>query len=177
MSETAPRRRRLTPSAVFLVLSTAGIATGGALWLADADDASQVAWAVTTAIGILPIGWEVAKGILRREPGVDLIAVLAMAGALAFEEYLAGAVIAFMLASGRSLEDFADARAHRELSALLARAPRTAHRYVGGALESVAIEVVAPGDLLLVKKGEVVPVDGILETGTAVLDESALTGE
>ena len=177
MSETSPRRRWLTPSAVFLVLSVVGIATGGALRLADADDASQVAWAATTAIGILPIGWEVARGILRREAGVDLIAVLAMAGALAFEEYLAGAVIAFMLASGRSLEDFAGARAHRELSALLARAPRTAHRYVGGTLESVPIEAVAPGDLLLVKKGEVVPVDGLVETGTAVLDESALTGE
>jgi heavy metal translocating P-type ATPase len=60
---------------------------------------------------------------------------------------------------------------------LLARAPRAAHRYAGGALESVAIEEVAPGDLLLVKKGEVVPVDGILEAANAVLDESALTGE
>ncbi len=82
-----------------------------------------------------------------------------------------------MLATGRSLEDFADARAHRELSALLARAPRTAHRYVHDALESIPIEEVAPADLLLVKKGEVVPVDGMLESETAVFDESALTGE
>ncbi|MGZ5354654.1 MAG: heavy metal translocating P-type ATPase, partial [Actinomycetota bacterium] len=173
----AIRAPRFSPSAVFLALSIVGIGTGAAFRLADARDAADVAWAVTTAVGILPIGWEVLRGILRREPGVDLIAVLAMVGALAFEEYLAGAVIAFMLASGRSLEDFADARAHRELSALLARAPRVAHRYVGETLESVGVEAVEPGDRLLVKQGEVVPVDGVLEAVTSVLDESALSGE
>ncbi|MGZ8593732.1 MAG: heavy metal translocating P-type ATPase [Actinomycetota bacterium] len=177
MTVRAIRAPRFSPSAVFLALSIVGIGAGAAFRLADARDAADVAWAVTTAVGILPIGWEVLRGILRREPGVDLIAVLAMVGALAFEEYLAGAVIAFMLASGRSLEDFADARAHRELSALLARAPRVAHRYVGETLESVGVEAVEPGDRLLVKQGEVVPVDGVLEAVTSVLDESALSGE
>ncbi|MGZ8607666.1 MAG: heavy metal translocating P-type ATPase [Actinomycetota bacterium] len=177
MTVRAIRAPRFSRSAVFLALSIVGIGAGAAFRLADARDAADVAWAVTTAVGILPIGWEVLRGILRREPGVDLIAVLAMVGALAFEEYLAGAVIAFMLASGRSLEDFADARAHRELSALLARAPRVAHRYVGETLESVGVEAVEPGDRLLVKQGEVVPVDGVLEAVTSVLDESALSGE
>jgi len=174
----ADRPRRLSASAVFLALSAVGITTGGVLrWVAGEPDAAVVAWAVTTAVGLLPIVREVFGGILRREPGVDLIAVLAMGGALALEEYLAGAVIAFMLASGRSLEDYADARAHRELSALLERAPRTAHRYVDGSLTKVPIDDVRPGDLLLVKKGEVVPVDGILTSRDCVLDESALTGE
>ena len=108
---------------------------------------------------------------------MDLIALLAMGGALALEEYLAGAVIAFMLATGRTLEDFADARAHRELSALIERAPRSAHRYEDGSLTSVPIGEVRAGDLLLVKHGEVVPVDGLLVSGIGVLDESALTGE
>jgi cation transport ATPase len=106
------------------------------LWVVDDPDAADVVWALTTVVGLVPIAWEVARGLWRREAGVDLIAVLAMIGALALEEYLAGAVIAFMLASGRSLEDFAEARAHKELSALLARAPRTAHRAVDGGLES-----------------------------------------
>jgi heavy metal translocating P-type ATPase len=177
MSEPVAGRRRVTASAIQLAVSIVGICAGGVLWLADAHDAANAAWAATTAIGIVPIAWEVARGIVQRQPGVDLIAVLAMAGALALGEYLAGAVIAFMLATGRALEDFADTRAHRELSALLARAPRTAHRYRGDALESVPIEEVRPGERLLVKKGEVVPVDGILGSETAVLDESALTGE
>ncbi len=172
------RRTWFSASSVFLALSLVGIAAGAVLrWGADDPAAADVVWAVTTAIGLLPIGWEVVSGLLRRQPGVDLIAVLAMGGALALEEYLAGAVIAFMLATGRTLEDYADARAHRELSALLERAPRSAHRYEDGTLTSVPIERVRPGDLLLVKHGEVVPVDGYLFSSTGVLDESALTGE
>jgi heavy metal translocating P-type ATPase len=172
------RPRWLTSNAVFLVISIVGILTGAILrWVVDDPEAADVAWAITTAAGIVPIAGEVLGGIVRREPGVDLIAVLAMAGALALGQYLAGAVIAVMLSTGRSLEDFAEARAHRELSSLLARAPRSAHRYVGEALESVPIETVAAGDRLLVKKGEVVPVDGIVDVDAIVLDESALTGE
>lgn len=162
---------------LFLTLSSAGILAGGALHLAGNSGAAHVAWAATTAVGILALGWEVLVGIWHRTAGVDLIAVLAMIGALALGEYIAGAVIAFMLASGRSLEDFADSRAHRELSSLLARAPRNAHRYRDGDLESIPVERVASGDDLLVKQGEVVPVDGLLASSSCVLDESALTGE
>jgi heavy metal translocating P-type ATPase len=128
-------------------------------------------------VGILPLAYSAAIDLLHRETGVDVIALLAMAGALALGEYLAGAVIALMLSSGRSLEAFADARAHRELSALLERAPRTVHRYAGDELESIPIDEVRPADVLLVKHGEVVPVDGFLVSENCVLDESALTGE
>ncbi len=168
-------RRNL--SRLFLALSIAGIATGAALWAIDERHAADLAWAVTTAVGIVPLLHSVVIDLLHRETGVDLIALLAMAGALALGEYLAGAVIALMLSSGRSLEAFAEGRAHRELSALLERAPHVVHRYVDDTLESVPIEEVRPGDLLLVKQGEVVPVDGILVSETCVLDESALTGE
>jgi cation transport ATPase len=72
----------------------------------------------------------------KREAGVDLIAIIAIIGCLALHEYAAGAVIAVMLASGQALEDYADRRAHRELSDLLARAPRQVHRYENGGLET-----------------------------------------
>ena len=69
------RRRWLTPSAIFLVLSILGIVTGAILrWGADDPDAANVVWALTTVIGIFPIGWEVLSGLLHRQPGVDLIA-------------------------------------------------------------------------------------------------------
>jgi heavy metal translocating P-type ATPase len=172
---TATRRRN--SSKAFLALAVVGLAVGGVLWAAGAHDAAKVAWATTTIVGILPLAYSVAIDLLHRETGVDVIALLAMAGALAFGEYLAGAVIALMLSSGRSLEAYADARAHRELSSLLERAPRTVHRYSGEELESIPIGEVRPGDVLLVKQGEVVPVDGILVSENSVLDESALTGE
>jgi heavy metal translocating P-type ATPase len=172
---TAMRRR--DASRAFLALAVVGLAVGGVLWAAGEHDAANVAWAATTVVGILPLAYSVANDLLHRETGVDVIALLAMAGALALGEYLAGAVIALMLSSGRSLEAFADARAHRELSSLLERAPRTVHRYAGDELESIPIGEVRPADVLLVKQGEVVPVDGFLVSENCVLDESALTGE
>src|SRR6266508_2217900 len=164
--------RRRNASRAFLAIAVAGLSIGGVLWAAGEYGAANVAWAATTIVGILPLAYSVAIDLLHRETGVDVIALLAMAG-----EVLAGAVIALMLSSGRSLEAFADARAHRELSSLLERAPRTVHRYAGDELESIPIGEVRPADVVLVKHGEVVPVDGFLVSENCVLDESALTGE
>jgi cation transport ATPase len=172
-----PTRRNWSTDSALLGLSVVGIVTGAGLALAGAHDAADLAWAIRTAIGIVPLAWSVVRDLVHRETGVDLIALLAMAFALAFGEYLAGAVIALMLSSGQALEAYADVRAHRELSSLLSRAPRTVHRYDEGELRSVDVALVQPSDLLLVKPGEVVPVDGVLSAGTAVLDEGALTGE
>ncbi len=171
------RRVGLSLDNLILGASIVGLGSGVALSLADAHDAAQVVWAATTAVGILPLLWSVVSDLLHRETGVDLIALLAMVFALASGAYSAGAVIALMLSSGRALESYADTRAHRELSALLGRAPRTVHRYEDGELRSVDVSLVRPADTLLVKQGEVVPVDGILTSAAAVLDESALTGE
>jgi heavy metal translocating P-type ATPase len=163
-------------SRVWLATSLLGLASGGVLWFLDQPDAADVVWVITTVLALASLLRDVVIGLLRRQPGVDVIALLAMGGSLALEEYLAGAVIALMLASGEALESYADRRAHRELSALLDRAPRTVSRYEGGELVERPVEVVRRGDRLLVKPGAVIPVDGIASTH-AVLDESALTGE
>jgi len=173
-------RTWMTPSrrpAALLAVALAGLAGGLGARLAGADELGDRILALTVAAGLLPLAVSVAGAIRRREPGMDLIALLAMGGALALGEELAGAVIAVMLASGRLLEAHAGDRARRELSALLERAPRVVHRYENGALVSPPLEEVRPGDRLLVKPGEVVPVDGLVRGATAVLDESALTGE
>lgn len=106
-----------------------------------------------------------------------MIAVLALTGTVAVGEYLAGAVIGVMLTGGRLLEQRAGRRAHQDLSALLSLAPRVAHRYEGQGIVTVEAADVRPGDLLLVRSGEVVPVDGLVECGRAVLDEATITGE
>jgi heavy metal translocating P-type ATPase len=163
-------------SRVWLAVSILGLASGGVLWFLDQRDAADVVWSLTTAVALISLLRDVVIGLLRRQPGVDVIALLAMGGSLALEEYLAGAVIALMLASGEALESYADRRAHQELSALLDRAPRVVSRYEDGGLIERPVEEVRRGDRLLVKPGAVIPVDGVASTH-AVLDESALTGE
>ena len=174
MSEETRAPRDL--SHLWLGAALVGILVGAGLYAADQPDAANIAWGITTAIGVIPMAKGVIGGLIRREPGVDLIALIAMVSALLLGEYFAGAVIALMLASGEALEAYADRRAHKELSALLARAPRSVTRYEDGDLVARPIEEVVPGDRLLVKTGEVVPVDGLM-AGDGVLDESALTGE
>ena len=119
-------------SRVWLFLSTVGVVTGGVLWTTGHRDAAHLAWATTTAIELVPLAKTVVLGLIHRRPGVDVIALLAMVGALALGQYLAGAVIALMLSSGKALESYANRRATRELSGLLARAPRTVTRYEDG---------------------------------------------
>ncbi|MFI5282952.1 MAG: heavy metal translocating P-type ATPase, partial [Candidatus Dormibacterales bacterium] len=152
-------------------------AAGGVLWLAGARSVADLAWALAIALALVPLGISVARDLLHHETGVDLIALLAMAGSLVLGQFLAGAIIGLMLSGGQALERYASARARRELSGLLARAPRVVHRYEDGGLESPDIETVREGDRLLVKPSEVVPVDGVITSDAAVLDESALTGE
>ncbi len=163
---------------LLVALTLTGIVAGAAARLLGQAGMAGWLWALTTAAMLVPLAWTVVADLRRGEMGVDVIALLAMAGSLILGQYLAGAVIALMLSGGQALEAFAGARARRELSALLARAPRVVHRYEDGLLTSPPIEEVRPGDLLLVKPGEIVPVDGRVEgDDLAVLDESALTGE
>jgi heavy metal translocating P-type ATPase len=161
---------------VWLAATCLGTAGGAIAKLVGQPQAAHALWAVTAGVSLIPIGWETLRRLWHRQFGVDIIALIALAGSLALSEFLTGAVIGIMLATGRALEDFADERAHAELSALLARAPRMVSRYEDSGLVTRSIDEVRPGDRLLVKTGEVVPVDGVT-LGPAVLDESALTGE
>jgi len=170
------RAARLLERSV-LPLTIAGLIGGLALNWAGNPDAAALAWAVPSVIVAVRLAWAIARNLLAGEIGVDIIAILAIGGALLLGERLAAAVIGVMLATGEALERYAQGRAHRELTALLGRAPRVVQRYADGGLETVAIEDVAVGDLLAIRPGEVVPVDGLAVGGAAVLDESALTGE
>ena len=167
---------RQVPAAV-LAVTVAGLAVGGGLHLAGDPGAGDVAWLAVSACGLLYAAWAMADSLRRRRAGVDVIALLALAGAVAVGELLAAAVITVMLASGRALESWAAGRARRDLTGLLRRVPRTARRYRDGQLETVPLGDIVPGDVILVAHGDLVPVDGTVTGSSAVLDESALTGE
>ncbi len=132
-------------------------------------------------LGALPVAWLVARDTLRTliggALGVDVVALVAILAAIALGEYFTASLIALMVAGGGALEEFAEARARRELTALVSRTPRIAHRREGTLLRDVAVADIAAGDSLLVKPGEILPVDGTIEDTPAILDEAALTGE
>ncbi|MBN1093234.1 cadmium-translocating P-type ATPase [Blastococcus sp. TML/M2B] len=168
-------RRWVEPA--LLVATTGLLAAGGLAWATGAGRWDDVLWAAATLLALVPaVGW-VVVALLRGRLGVDLIAVLALVGTLAVGEHLAGALIAVMLATGRALDAAAQRRATRDLRALLERAPRTARRRVGGEVTEVDVGEVAVDDVVVVGPGEVLPVDGEVLAGPAVLDESALSGE
>ncbi len=168
----AHRIRTLAAAAALL-----GTLAGGACHLAGAAPVGDALWIAVIGGTLLPTTWSVARALAHGDVGVDVIALLAMAAALAGGELLAGAVVAVMLLGGSALEAFAAGRAERELTALLRRAPRIAHRRTDRAWEEVPVEAVVPGDLVLVRSGEVVPVDGTLASERAAIDASAVTGE
>ncbi len=121
---------------LLLVVTAAGLAAGGLAWLAGAGGVADACWLVSAAFGLGYALWSAVDSIRRGRLGVDVIALLALAGAVAVRELLAAAVISVMLASGRALEAWAALRARHDLSALLDRAPRTARRYRDSAWRS-----------------------------------------
>ena len=108
--------------------------------------------------------------------GIDVLAVAAIVSTVVLGDYWAALVVVLMLMSGEALEDYAARRARSEVSDLLSRAPRVAHLDRDGESVEVGVDEVGPGDHLVVRPGEVIPVDGLLITGTS-LDEASLTGE
>jgi heavy metal translocating P-type ATPase len=170
--ERSSRLREAALLGVVVVL----VAAGGVAWWAGAPTTADVVWAAADVVALGPAVVWVAADLRARRWGADLLAVLALAATLAVGEFLAGAIVAAMVATGRVLEAGAQRRASRNLTALLDRAPRVAHVRTGTGHETVPVDEVRSGQLIVVLPGEVVPVDGVLPDG-GTFDESALTGE
>src|SRR5471032_1488372 len=158
-------------------LAVMGLLAGFAAKLAGLDAWSGTIWAAVTLPVLAALLVEIVTSLRRGDLGLDIVAALSMTGALVVGESLAAAIVALMYAGGQYLEGYAERAARREMTALLSRVPRTAMRHRDGRLEEVALDSVVPGDRLLVRQGDVVPVDGTVVEGVAVLDQSALTGE
>lgn len=169
--------RRIISAAAIPALVFAGLVLAGVFHMLGWADAVSRVLAVTLVIGAVPLIIDVVRSLISRQFGVDLIAIVAITAAGIMGEYLAGTVIVLMLSGGEALEEFALRRARRDLTALLQRAPSLAHRMRDGQLIDVPVDTVSVGDIVLVKAGEVVPVDGVVTDGIASVDESALTGE
>jgi heavy metal translocating P-type ATPase len=139
--------------------------------------AAQNIWLITLIIGGFPIVLQTLKGMLKGQFASDIVAMLAIITALIMEQTFAGAVVVLMQSGGEALEAYGLRRASSSLEALLARAPRFAFRKSKNSLEKIEVADVKIGDLLIVRQGDLIPVDGTITDGSSEIDESALTGE
>ena len=159
-------------------IAVAAIVVGGLLHAVGSGTAGDAVWAGAVALLAAELAFEVGRSIVvEHSLGVDTIALVAMVGALALGELLAGAVIGLMFSGGAALESVASRRARRELTALIQRAPKVAQLRVGDRLEEVAVDRLEIGDVIVVRTGEVVPIDGTIISPEAVIDTSTLSGE
>ena len=159
-------------------IAVAALAVGGVLYAVGEGATAQLVWRATVALLAAELAVEVGRTVVvEHSLGVDTIALVAMVGSLALNQELAGLVIGLMFSGGASLEAIASRRARRELTALVQRAPKVAQLRVDARLQQVPVEQVQAGDVVLVRTGEVVPVDGTVLTAEAVIDTSTLTGE
>lgn len=160
-----------------LGVTLVALVAGGVAHLAGARSAAEVCWAVGTVAALVPALWWTIAGFRKGRFGVDVLAVVSLAGALAVGEYLAGALVGVMLATGQALEAAAERRATKDLRALLDRVPRTARRRTGDEYEVVDLAAIAVDDVVVIGAGEVLPVDGVVVSEFSIIDDSALTGE
>lgn len=163
--------------AFLVIVAAAGLIVGLVARYNLLADLAWISWSLATGMVIAALATQIVQGLRDGEFGLDIIALISMSAALVFGEYLAANVVALMYAGGQWLEDLARQRARREMSALLGRVARTAMRYRVDTLEEVPIDGIRPADRLLIREGEVLPVDGRVASGQATLDLSALTGE
>ncbi len=162
---------------LLVLIALTGLASGGYFFWKGEEDTANLAFTLATLPVLAALLAEIVSSLLKGDVGLDIVAALSMGAGLVFGEPLAANVVALMYAGGQGLEAFAAGRARREMTALMGRVARTALRFDGDDLHEVAIEAIGIGDRLLIRHGEVLPVDGIVERDEARLDLSALTGE
>ncbi len=156
----------------------AGLVAGLATHLVfRAPEPARWIFLATLVAGGGPLVVQTVRGMLRGRFAADIVAMLAIVTAFVLGQYFAGAVIALMQSGGEALEGYAMGRASGSLEALLARAPKIGRRIRDGHVDELPVSAIAIGDLLLIRPGDLVPVDGEVTKGVSAVDQSALTGE
>ena len=162
---------------LILAVAATTLSAGALLFWGQRPDAAHLVWVIGALPPLAFILRDTVNAMLQRRAGVDVLAALAILGAILLQEYLSASVIAVMFASGRALEAFAQARASHAMTALLAKAPHHAWLVSGQDLIQIELDRIRAGDRLLVKSGETIPVDGVTQATSISLDESMLSGE
>lgn len=131
----------------------------------------------SVAINGLPVIVGAVKGLLEKRVNVDELLSLAIIACLFSGEFLTAAVVSSIMVLGALIEEATAESARKSIQALVKISPKKALVVTDGQEKSVLVEEVRIGDILLVKPGEQIPVDGVVVEGVSAIDESAITGE
>ncbi|MNH84627.1 Zinc-transporting ATPase [compost metagenome] len=139
---------------------------------------SIIVYVTAYAVG----GWGKARDgietlVKDRDLDVNLLMIAAAMGAAAIGYWNEGAMLIFIFALSGALESFASERSRKDISALISLKPETALRIEEGGMRVVPVTELRVGDLLLVKPGEVIPADGVIESGSSAVNQASITGE
>lgn len=133
--------------------------------------------AAASIVVAIPLFISMIRDLREGTYGVDILAVTAIVTAVVMREYWTAIVIVLMLTGGEALEDYAENRARREMSALLDNAPRRAHVLRGKKTIDMPVKAVEVGFKIVIRPGEIVPADAVIIDGSASFDEASITGE
>lgn len=152
--------------------------TAGVLEISGVTTAGHWVLAIASLTALIPLAAGMWQDFRHGQWGLDILALVAILSAVLLHQYWAAILVVIMLTGGESLEDYAEHRAQSELRSLLSHAPHTAHLIkAGGKINDVAVSYVKVGDKLIIKPGELVPVDAVILDGSSNFDESSITGE
>ena len=160
------------------VFAICGLVVGGIFHLVINDtDSAQLVWLFVVVVGGIPIVLDTIKGMLHRKFAADIIAMLAILVSIITNNPFPGVIIVLMQSGGKALEDYAFFHAQDSLEELSKRSPQFAIRKMDGIQDKIDVREVKPGDLLVVRTGDLIPVDGITKKDLIEIDESTVTGE
>ena len=162
------------------VLALAMLAIGLAVRVTGQPALARTVWLGGLVIAGSPLVWRTIRGIATGQFAADVVATLAIVGAVVLVQPIAGLVVVLMQSGGEALERYAEGRASAAVHALEQDAPRIAHRLRDGAaalLDDIVVDAIVVGDLLVVRPGEMVPCDAVVVDGRSHVDSSRLTGE
>ncbi|HWR03371.1 MAG TPA: cation-translocating P-type ATPase [Humidesulfovibrio sp.] len=161
-------------------LAGGGFALASYLWesfgLAPAWAAQVLALAAVALTG-LPIIWGAAQGLMERRVNVDELVALAITASLIQGEILTAAIVGFIMSMGSLLEEAISESARRSIQSLARMTPQEATLLGPDGPNTVPVKDILPGQRLLVRPGERIPVDGVIVSGSTAVDESTITGE
>ena len=171
---------------IYLLTALVGLLLGGDLLIGSVGSAGWSEYQflfgfrlalLAAVLGGSRILFQSLEGLFSGRIGADLALTLACLAAILLREPVTAALVVFVALCGESIEGYTVDRAQRAIRGIFQLCPRTAHRLVDGQEQDVPVEELEPGDLVVVRPGERLPVDGKVHSGTSAVDQSSLTGE